>query len=384
MTVTLSARGLERFQTGHPWIYRSDIAQMPPSPGLYPVHDARGRVLGWAAVNPQSEITVRMLTRGLKPANQALLLTHLERAIQQRRTDSSMDGNAYRVAHSDADGLPGVTVDKYGDYLVIQQHSAALEPYLDALLDALEAEYQSLGILARFDGKSRSLEGLETGVFELRGAVPEWLEVREGNVRYLVDPWRGQKTGAFLDQRENRSALKAKAYGRALDVFSYHASFGLHLATVCDDVECIDASQPALERGQENASLNGFTNLSFTAGNAFDILRERERSGIKYQTISLDPPALAKAKRDLPAAYRAYKELNLRAMKLLEPGGILGTASCSFHVSESDFYDMLRDSASDAGRTVRILERRAQSSDHPEILALPESRYLKYALLEIW
>lgn len=384
MTVTLSARGLERFQTGHPWIYRSDIAQMPPSPGLYPVHDARGRVLGWAAVNPQSEITVRMLTRGLKPANQALLLTHLERAIQHRRTDSNMDGNAYRVAHSDADGLPGVTVDKYGDYLVIQQHSAALEPYLDALLDALEAEYQSLGILARFDGKSRSLEGLETGVFELRGAVPEWLEVREGNVRYLVDPWRGQKTGAFLDQRENRSALKAKAYGRALDVFSYHASFGLHLATVCDDVECIDASQPALERGQENASLNGFTNLSFTAGNAFDILRERERSGIKYQTISLDPPALAKAKRDLPAAYRAYKELNLRAMKLLEPGGILGTASCSFHVSESDFYDMLRDSASDAGRTVRILERRAQSSDHPEILALPESRYLKYALLEIW
>lgn len=383
MTVTLSARGVERFNTGHPWIYRSDVAQMPPSPGLYPVHDARGRVLGWAAVNPQSEITVRMLTRGLKPANETLLLTHLERAIQQRR-DSSMNSDAYRVAHSDADGLPGVTVDKYGDYLVIQQHSAALEPYLNALLDALEAEYQSLGILARFDGKSRSLEGLETGVFELRGAVPEWLEVREGDVRYLVDPWRGQKTGAFLDQRENRHALKTRAYGRALDVFSYHASFGLHLATVCDDVECIDASEPALERGRENAALNGFTNLSFTAGNAFDVLRERERGGVKYQTISLDPPALAKAKRDLPAAYRAYKELNLRAMKLLEPGGILGTASCSFHVSESDFYTMLRDSASDAGRNVRILERRAQSSDHPELLALPESRYLKYALLEVW
>lgn len=383
MTVTLSARGVERFNTGHPWIYRSDVAQMPPSPGLYPVHDARGRVLGWAAVNPQSEITVRMLTRGLKPANETLLLTHLERAIQQRR-DSSMNSDAYRVAHSDADGLPGVTVDKYGDYLVIQQHSAALEPYLNALLDALEAEYQSLGILARFDGKSRSLEGLETGVFELRGAVPEWLEVREGDVRYLVDPWRGQKTGAFLDQRENRHALKTRAYGRALDVFSYHASFGLHLATVCDDVECIDASEPALERGRENAALNGFTNLSFTAGNAFDVLRERERDGVKYQSISLDPPALAKAKRDLPAAYRAYKELNLRAMKLLEPGGILGTASCSFHVSESDFYTMLRDSASDAGRNVRILERRAQSSDHPELLALPESRYLKYALLEVW
>lgn len=384
MTVTLSARGLERFTTGHPWIYRSDVAQMPPSAGLYPVHDARGRVLGWAAVNPQSEITVRMLTRGMKPAGEALLLTHLERAIEHRRADSSIDGNAFRIVHSDADGLPGVTVDKYGDYLVVQQHSAALEPHLPALLDALEAEFRPLGILARFDGKSRSLEGLETGVFELRGTVPDWLEVIEGNVRYLVDPWRGQKTGAFLDQRENRAALKARAYGRALDVFSYHASFGLHLATVCDDVECIDASEPALERGRENAALNGFTNLSFTAGNAFDILRERERSGVKYQTISLDPPALAKAKRDLPAAYRAYKELNLRAMKLLEAGGILGTASCSFHVSEPDFYAMLRDSASDAGRSVRILERRAQSSDHPELLALPESRYLKYALLEIW
>ena len=383
MTVTLSARGLERFQTGHPWIYRSDVARMPPSAGLYPVHDARGRVLGWAAVNPQSEITVRMLTRGMKPANEALLLTHLEQAIQHRR-NSSIDGNAYRVVHSDADGLPGVTVDKYGDYLVVQQHSAALEPHLPALLDALEAEFQPLGILARFDGKSRSLEGLETGVFELRGHVPEWLEVIEGDVRYLVDPWRGQKTGAFLDQRENRTALRKRAYGRALDVFSYHASFGLHLATVCDNVECIDASEPALERGQQNARLNGFSNLSFTAGNAFDVLREFDRSGVKYQTISLDPPALAKAKRDLPAAYRAYKELNLRAMKLLEPGGILGTASCSFHVSESDFYDMLRDSAGDAGRNVRILERRAQSSDHPEMLNLPESRYLKYALLEIW
>lgn len=384
MTVTLSARGVERFQTGHPWIYRSDVVKMPPSAGLYPIHDARGRVLGWAAVNPQSEITVRMLTRGMKPANQALLLTHLGRATEQRRTDSSIDGNAYRVVHSDADGLPGVTVDKYGDYLVIQQHSAALEPHLPALLDALEAEFAPLGILARFDGKSRALEGLETGVFELRGHVPDWLEVREGDVKYLIDPWRGQKTGAFLDQRQNRAALKKRAYGRALDVFSYHASFGLHLATVCDDVECIDASQPALERGQENAALNGFTNLSFTAGNAFEVLREFDRSGVKYQTISLDPPALAKAKRDLPAAYRAYKELNLRAMKLLGPGGILGTASCSFHVSESDFYDMLRDSAADAGRNVRILERRSASSDHLELLALPESRYLKYALLEIW
>jgi 23S rRNA (cytosine1962-C5)-methyltransferase len=381
--VTLSARGLERFQTGHPWIYRSDIAALPAEAGLFAVQDARGRGLGWAAVNPKSEITVRMLTRGLKPANEALLLAHLERAIKFRR-GLDIDGDSFRVVHGDADGLPGLTVDKYADYLVIQQNSAALEPYLDAFLETLETAFQPRGILARFDGKSRGLEGLETGVHALRGEIPEWLEAREGAVRFWVDGWRGQKTGAFLDQRENRQALTARGFGRALDVFSYHASFGLHLATVCDSVECIDASEAALQRGAENAKLNGFTNLSFTAGNAFDLLRERERNGERYQTISLDPPAFAKAKRDLPAAYRAYKEVNLRAMKLLEPGGILGTASCSFHVSEPDFYGMLRDSAADAGRTVRILERRGQASDHPELLNLPESRYLKYALLEVW
>ncbi len=381
MTVKLTARGLERFQTGHPWIYRSDVASIPETSGLYPVQD-RGRTLGWAAVNPKSEITVRMLTRGDQEANEALLLERLERAIQFRR-DLEIDGNSFRVTHSDADGLPGLTVDRYGDYLVMQQNSGALEPFLEGFLDTLERAFQPAGILARFDGKSRGLEGLEGGVYTLRGEVPDWLEAREGDVRYWVDPWRGQKTGAFLDQRENRLALSARAHGRALDVFSYHASFGLHLAEVCDSVECIDASEAALERAEENAQLNGFQNLSFTAGNAFDLLHDRERNGETYHTISLDPPAFAKARRDLPAAYRAYKEVNLRAMKLLEPGGILGTASCSFHVSEPDFYLMLRDAAADAGRTVRVLERRSQASDHPELLTLPESRYLKYALLEV-
>jgi 23S rRNA (cytosine1962-C5)-methyltransferase len=383
VTVTLSARGLERFQTGHPWIYRSDIARAPESAGLYPVLDARGRTLGWAAVNPKSEITVRLMTRGERVANEALLMDRLERALNFRRS-LRIDGDSFRVVHSDADGLPGLTVDKYGPYLVMQQNSAALEPYLDAFVDALETAFEPQGILARFDGKSRGLEGLETGVYALRGSLPDWIEAHEGRVRYWVDPWRGQKTGAFLDQRENRAALTARGFGRALDVFSYHASFGLHLATVCDSVDCIDASESALERAEENARLNELDNLEFTVGNAFDLLRERERAGERYHTISLDPPAFAKARRDLPAAYRAYKEVNLRALRLLEPGGILGTASCSYHVSEADFYLMLRDAAADAGRTVRVLERRSQASDHPDLLTLPESRYLKYALLEVW
>jgi 23S rRNA (cytosine1962-C5)-methyltransferase len=382
VNVTLSARGLERFRTGHPWIYRSDLTQIPPTPGLYPVQDARGRTLGWAAVNPRSEITVRMLTRGDTPANEALILRRLERAIEFRR-NLEVNGDSFRVTHSDADGLPGLTIDRYGDYLVIQQNSAALEPFLPTIVNTLEEAFRPLGILGRFDGKSRRLEGLEEGVVVLRGEVPDWIEAVEGGVRYLVDPWRGQKTGAFLDQRENRLALQARGFGRALDVFSYHASFGLHLASVCESVECIDASAAALERAAENAALNGFDNLAFTVGNAFDLLRARENSGMTYHTISLDPPAFAKARRDLDAAYRAYKEVNLRALRLLEPGGILGTASCSYHVSEADFYTMLGHAAADAGRTVRVLERRSQASDHPDLLTLPESRYLKYALLEV-
>jgi 23S rRNA (cytosine1962-C5)-methyltransferase len=382
MAVFLTARGLARFQSGHPWIYKSDVERVPDAPGIYPI-TARGKTLAWAAVNPRSEITVRLITRGSMQPN---LVSRLERAIDDRRR-LAIQGDAFRVVHSDADGLPGLTIDKYGDYLVIQQNSAALEPLLQDFLNVLEREFEPLGILGRFDAKARNLEGLEVGVAALRGNVPDWIEASEGinkgAVRYWVDPWRGQKTGAFLDQRENRVALTNYAFGQALDVFSYHGSFALHLANTCEHVECLDASAPALERARENAALNEIENLSYIVGNAFDLLREKERSGQQYQTISLDPPALAKARRDLEAAYRAYKELNLRAMKLLEPGGILGTASCSFHLLEPDFYTMLGEAAADAGRTVRILERRGQASCHPEILNFPESRYLKYAILEV-
>lgn len=378
MTVTLAPRGKSRFETGHPWIYKSDIAVLPQAAGLEPIQDLRGQHLGWALVNPKSEITVRFVSRGINRPN---ILQRLERAIEFRRS-LNVDGDSFRLVHSDADGLPGLTIDKYGDYLVMQQNCAALEPLLPDLVRVLRRELEPLGILARFDAKARTLEGLETKLELLYGDVPEWLEAKENQIVYRVDPWRGQKTGAFLDQRENRAALARVAYGQALDVFSYHASFGLHLATVCDHVECIDSSEAALERGRENAALNGLNNMTFTPANAFDWLHQRDTAN-RYQTISLDPPALAKARKDLDAAYRAYKELNLRCLKLLEPGGILGTASCSFHVSESDFYVMLEDAAADAGRMVRVLERRSQASCHPEVLNFPESRYLKYALLQV-
>jgi 23S rRNA (cytosine1962-C5)-methyltransferase len=381
-TVTLSARGTERQKSGHPWIYRSDVSSAPEQPGLYAVKSAAGKHLGWAAVNKKSEITVRMLTRFEKVADEALLLKRLSSAIDAR-VQMGIDADSYRVVHSDADGLPGLTIDKYADILVVQSNCAALEPFLDALLEVLIERFKPVGVLARFDSKTRLLEGLEQNVFEAFGSVSESVVAREGRVQFLVDPWHGQKTGAFLDQRDNRIALERHAKGKALDVFSYHASFGLHLAKVCESVECVDSSAAALERGAENAKLNNLENMIFTNGNAFEFLRECEQSGAKFQTISLDPPALAKARRDLDSAYRAYKEINLRALKLLEPGGILGTASCSFHVSESDFYVMLTDAAKDSGRNVRVLERRGQSADHPELLLLPESRYLKYAILEV-
>jgi 23S rRNA (cytosine1962-C5)-methyltransferase len=381
-TVTLSARGTERQKSGHPWIYRSDVSSAPEKPGLYAVKSAAGKPLGWAAVNKKSEITVRMLTRFEQVADESMLLKRLSSAIEAR-AKMGIDADSYRVVHSDADGLPGLTIDKYADILVVQSNCAALEPFLDALLEVLIERFKPVGVLARFDSKTRLLEGLEQNVFEAFGSVPDSVIATEGSVKFLVDPWRGQKTGAFLDQRDNRIALERHAKGKALDVFSYHASFGLHLAKVCESVECVDSSAAALERGAENAKLNHLENMKFTNANAFEFLREREQAGAKFQTISLDPPALAKARRDLDSAYRAYKEINLRALKLLEPGGILGTASCSFHVSESDFYIMLTDAAKDSGRSVRVLERRGQSADHPELLLLPESRYLKYAILEV-
>jgi 23S rRNA (cytosine1962-C5)-methyltransferase len=378
MTVTLAARGKARFETGHPWVYKSDVAVLPQTAGLEDIADMRGQHLGWALVNPKSEITVRFVSRGVQRPN---ILQRLERAIAFRRS-LQIDGDSFRLVHSDADGLPGLTIDKYGDHLVMQQNCAALEPLLPDIVRVLQRELAPRGILARFDAKARTLEGLDSKLTVLHGEVPEWLEAREGQIVYRVDPWYGQKTGAFLDQRDNRAALAKVAYGRSLDVFSYHASFGLYLAAVCDHVECIDSSAAALERGEQNASLNGFSNMSFTEANAFDWLHQRDTAN-RYQTISLDPPALAKARKDLDNAYRAYKELNLRCFKLLEPGGILGTASCSFHVSEADFYTMLEHAAADAGRMVRVLERRSQAICHPEVLNFPESRYLKYALLQV-
>jgi 23S rRNA (cytosine1962-C5)-methyltransferase len=378
----LKDRGAARARSGHPWIYRSDIAEAGGKMGdVVPVFDRRGNFLGWGFYNPRSEITLRVAERRDEPVDEPWFRARIERALAYR--DSlEIDGDACRLLHAEADGVPGLVVDRYGEYLVLQVGSAAVEKRLDWIVDALVESLSPRGILLRGDAAARKREGLDTAVRVLYGEVPECAVVREGPVRYRARLWSGQKTGGFLDQRENRLATGRYARGRVLDVFSYAGGFALHAARRAETVEAVDASGPALEAARTNAELNDLENITFTRSNAFDLLRERSDAGEGYDTVILDPPAFARTKRDLPKARRAYKEINLRAMKLLNPGGTLVSCSCSYHFSRELMEDTLRSAAADAGKTLRVREWRGQAQDHPEILTIPETRYLKCAVLE--
>ncbi len=385
--VVLSPRGAARLLARHPWVWRSDVRKLPDAPGVYPVYGPRG-LLGWGFVNPRSLIQVRVFHFGPSDDPLAALWANLDRALAFRRKayEAEPEGG-FRLAHAEGDLLPGLVIDSYARHLVVQAHAAAWEPLLGELTLRLEAALKPAGILARHDAALREREGLERYLRTLAGRVPEAVEVREGAVRYRVRLQRGQKTGAFLDQRDNRLRLEAylegRGYTRALDVFSYQGLFALHAARHVAEVEVVDSSAAALEAARENAVLNGLGNLRFTEANAFDLLRERQRAGKRYDVIVLDPPAFAARKADRERALAAYKEINLRALKLLETGGLLVTASCSHHVSEADFYAMLAAAAADAHRLVRVREQRGQGWDHPVLLTVPETRYLKLALLEV-
>jgi 23S rRNA (cytosine1962-C5)-methyltransferase len=378
----LKDRGAARVRWGHPWIYRSDIAEACGEAGdVVPVLDRRGSFLGHAFYNPRSEISLRIATRRDEPVNESWFRTRMEKAFTYR--DSlEIDADAYRLFHAEADGVPGLVVDRYGEHLVLQVGSAAVEERLGWIVDALDGLTAPAGMLLRGDSGARKREGLDTAVRVLYGEVPESVVVREGLVRYRTYLWSGQKTGGFLDQRENHLAAGRYARGRVLDVFSYAGGFALHAARRAETVEAVDSSGAALEAARANAELNALDNITFSRSNAFDLLRERSDAGEGYDTVILDPPAFARTKRELPKARRAYKEINLRAIKLLEPGGILITCSCSYHFSREMMEDTLRSAAADAGKTMRVREWRTQARDHPEILTIPETRYLKCAVLE--
>jgi 23S rRNA (cytosine1962-C5)-methyltransferase len=310
----------------------------------------------------------------------SLVRARLERAIAFR-TSLSLDATAYRLVHGEADLLPSLIVDRYADYLVMQTLSQGMDRLSPTLTPLLVELTGVKGVLARNDPKVRQLEGLDQKVEILYGTVPEAITVREAGVTYSVDPWRGQKTGLFLDQRENREAAARYAHGRLLDCFSYNGGFALALAPKCDTVEALDVSAEAVTRITANAAANGLTNVTAREANVFDELRHLERDGARYDTIVLDPPAFAKNKASIPNALAGYKEINLRALRLLNPGGYLVTCSCSYNVDEAMFAEAVFNASADAHIPVTVVEKRMQGRDHPVLLGVPETYYLKCLIL---
>jgi 23S rRNA (cytosine1962-C5)-methyltransferase len=376
----VTPRGAERWVRGHPWIFRSEVKGEAPDPGVVQVTDTRGRFIGQALYSPRSEIQLRLLERSTRTVDVDWWCERLRAAAERR---GNIDATAFRQVHGEGDGLPSLIVDRYDRWLVVQILSAGLETQQENVFQALSQTFDPAGILLRNDAPVRRREGLPTETRLARGTVPREIEVREGSVRYVAAPWSGQKTGAFLDQRPNRilSGDMMPAGGRALDCFAYHGSFALHLAKKAGRVLALDSSGEALQRGAENAALNGVANIDWREADAFEALRAMERSREQFDMIVLDPPAFAKSRASAPSALRGYREVNLRAMRLLSPGGLLLTASCSFHVRLPQFLGMLAEAAGDSGRRIVLDRVLGQGEDHPEVLTVPETGYLKGALV---
>ncbi|WP_243029402.1 class I SAM-dependent rRNA methyltransferase [Thermus altitudinis] len=380
MRILVNERGAQRLLSRHLWVFRRDVLSGPEEPGLYPVYWGK-RFLALALFHPESDLSVRAYRfRPAKDLEEALL-ENLNRALARRlpALEREPEGG-FRLAHAEGDFLPGLVVDYYAGHLVLQATAHAWEGLLPQVAEGLKPLGQSL--LAKNDAKARELEGLPLYVRPLFGQVPPAATVKEGQIRYRVDLTGGQKTGAYLDQRDNRILMERFRGERALDVFSYAGGFGLHLALGFQEVISVDSSREALRQAEENVRLNELS-LKTVEANAFDYLRALEKAGERFDLIVLDPPAFAKGKKDRERAYRAYKEVNLRAIKLLKEGGLLATSSCSHHLTEPLFYQMLTEAAQDAHRSLRVVEKRGQGWDHPILLNHPETHYLKFALLEV-
>lgn len=383
-SIVISRRGAERIRAGHVWVYRSDVVEADGiAPGaLVRVQEVSGRgrphrALGSALYSAASEIAVRMISSTPVADFEQLLRDRIRAAVAYRERVVA-ETDAYRVIFSEGDFLPGLIVDRYNDILSFQVLTQAMdaEPVRSAFISELENALKPAAIIERVDARIRKLEQLpERQTGPIAGDKSK-TEFQMNGVRFYFDALAGQKTGAFLDQRENYAAASRYARGEALDVFCYQGGFALHLARTCDKVTGVDSSRPALEAAEENATLNG-REIEWIEANAFDLLRDYSDAGTKYDCVVLDPPAFAKSKRDQPTALRGYKELNLRALKMLRPGGILISCSCSYHVSASDLLEVLGSAAQDSHRNLRILENRGASKDHPSIPGIPETAYLK-------
>jgi 23S rRNA (cytosine1962-C5)-methyltransferase len=389
--ITVNQRGAARLRGGHVWVYRSDLASAEaPAGALVQVRDERGKRLGSALYSSASQIAIRLLSSEeiTEEALPDLLRARIASAVDFRRR-TARDSDSYRVIFSEADLLPGLIVDKYNDVLAMQALTQAFDrdDLRQVVLGSLSEHFPDASVLERVDAHIRKLEELPPrGSQLLRGERSSTIFTLNG-VRFQFDGLSGQKTGAFLDQRENYAAAARYAHGEALDVFTYQGGFALHLARVCNRVSAVDSSRPALEVAEQNEQLNRAQHrcgeIEWIEANAFDLLKDYAVAGRQYDTIVLDPPAFAKTKRAVPTAIKGYKELNLRALKMLRPGGVLISCSCSFHVSEAEFLEMLGSAAADAGRRVRILEKRSAAQDHPVLLNVPETSYLKCVIGEV-
>jgi len=379
-TVVVSSRGAQRVESGHPWVYRADLVDSHAQAGdRVVVRGPRGRTLGQALYSDRSQIAIRMLTRGDAAADDELVRRRIETAIAFRHS-LAINASAYRLVHGEADLLPSLVIDRYGEHIVVQALSQGMDRLLPLVVETLQDLMLPRGILARNDPRTRLLEGLEQRVDILAGDVPDTVNVVEGGIEYDVDLRRGQKTGLFLDQRENREAASLYARGRLLDCFSYHGGFALKLAKTCLEAKAFDISEDAVARVRLNARRNG-VDIDARVGNVFDELRGLERLGERFDTIVLDPPAFAKSKAAVEKATAGYKEINLRALKLLNPGGTLVTCSCSYNVNEAAFAEIVFDAALDAQVQVTVVEKRMQGRDHPVLLGVPETYYLKCFIL---
>ena len=380
----ITRRGADRLRAGHPWIYRSDVVRADAEPGdVVRLVGEKRRRHGWALWSDRSQIALRQIAveGEIEAFDERAWLDDRLRAAVAYRQALDLGGDAGRLVHGEADRLPALVVDRYGDVLVVQALCQGMDRRLGTIVERLVDIVGPRGILARHDPAVRSLEGLERRIDVVHGEVPDRVEVVDEGVRREVDVRHGQKTGLFLDQRENYRAAARYGRGRGLDAFSYQGGFALHLARVCDSVVALDSSAPALDGLRAAAAANGLANVEAREANVFDALREFEIAGERFDAIVLDPPAFAKQKRSVERAAAAYKEINLRALKLLEPGGCLATFSCSFHIAPELFEAIVAAAAADARAAVALVERRLQARDHPVLLGVPETSYLKGLIL---
>jgi 23S rRNA (cytosine1962-C5)-methyltransferase len=382
--VRVNRKAAERVASGHPWIFSSDVTDHGnAAPGsAVKVLDPKGRTLGTAHFSSSSQITLRFLSPEVEEIGREFFLRRLSAAERHRRAVVN-GSDAYRVVHGEADLLPALVVDRYGDYLVVQTLSQGMEQAKTLIVSCLAELFFPKGILARNDVPVRAREALPLESAVLLGEVPGDVTVRMNALEWHADVQHGQKTGLFLDQRENYLAAARYARGRALDCFTGNGGFALHLASRCEFVQAIDSSAGALAAAARNRDANGISNVEFREANVFDVLSGYASARRQFATVILDPPAFAKSRASLDSAVRGYKEINLRALRLLGPGGVLVTCSCSHHLSEAMLLEIVAGASLDAGRTLRVLERRTQSQDHPILLTVPETHYLKCLMLEV-